>query len=117
MQKTIIIILLGLAAAVTGCAHKIDIQQGNVITKEKLAKIAPGMSRRQVQFALGTPLLTDPFHADRWDYYYSYQPSEGDITRYRATIFFENDRVARITTGGDIPETYQPPPSYLREQE
>ena len=49
-------------------AHKIDIQQGNYVTQDMVAKLKPGMTRSQVRFALGTPLIADPFHPDRWDY-------------------------------------------------
>src|SRR5918998_642922 len=53
--------------------HKIDIQQGNYVTQDMVNKLKPGMSRSQVRFALGTPLIADPFHADRWDYVYVYE--------------------------------------------
>ena len=49
--------------------YRIDIQQGNVLTQDKVNQIRTGMSQRQVQFVLGAPMLTDPFHADRWDYF------------------------------------------------
>ena len=51
--------------------YRIDVAQGNVVTKEQLARVSPGMSRLQVRDILGSPLLTDPFHADRWDYVFT----------------------------------------------
>ncbi|QEL54821.1 outer membrane protein assembly factor BamE [Chromobacterium paludis] len=65
--------------AVSGCSslnpldwtHKVDVPQGNYVTADVVAKLKPGMTRAQVRFLLGTPLLTDAFHANRWDYKYS----------------------------------------------
>ncbi len=103
MQK--IIIYLALTLAVSGCAHKLDIQQGNILTRAELARLETGMTKRQVQFLLGSPLLTDPFHQRRWDYYYSYKPGGEEITsRYQVTVWFEGDRLARYSAEGDIPE-------------
>ena len=50
--------------------YKIDVQQGNFLDQEMVAKLKPGMTRSQVRFLLGTPLIADPFHPDRWDYVY-----------------------------------------------
>lgn len=91
---------------ISGCAgfgvHRIDIQQGNLVTQEQLAKVKPGMSRLDVRTALGTPLLQDVFNGNRWDYYFSldqstsYGPFGRDKQEYKVTILFENDKVARI---------------------
>ena len=91
---------------VAGCAgfgvHRIDIQQGNLVTQEQLAKVKPGMSRLDVRTALGTPLLQDVFNGNRWDYYFSldqatkYGPFGRDKQQYKVTILFDNDKVARI---------------------
>ena len=59
------------AIVLSGCVYKIDIQQGNEITSEMVSKLELGMTKRQVTRILGLPLITDPFHKDRWDYYYS----------------------------------------------
>jgi outer membrane protein assembly factor BamE len=80
--------------------YRIDIQQGNVLTQDKVNQIRTGMSQRQVQFVLGAPMLTDPFHADRWDYFYSFKPgSSGDqeARQQHLILFFdEQQRIARI---------------------
>ena len=72
--------LVGLAA-LAGCSfpgvYKIDIQQGNVVTQDMIDQLKPGMTRRQVRFIMGNPLITDTFHANRWDYLYSIQPGGG----------------------------------------
>src|SRR5690606_33522117 len=76
-----------------------SVQQGNVVDVADLEQVREGMTRSQVQFLLGTPLISDPFHADRWDYTYFFrQGRKRDVTRYWVTIYFEDDRVVRIET-------------------
>lgn len=81
-------------------AHVIDIQQGNAVTQEMVAKLQPGMTRNQVRFVLGTPLLVDPFRADRWDYFYSYSKGGKLIEQRRFIVFFKDDKLDRIE--GDV---------------
>lgn len=106
MQK--ILIYLALLAALSGCAHKIDIQQGNVVTEQELSRLEIGMQWRQVRQIMGTPLLTDPFHQDRWDYYYSMKPGREPLVRYLVTLHFAGDRLSRIERKGPIPEKDRP---------
>jgi outer membrane protein assembly factor BamE len=91
----------------TGCSgirlpgvYRLDIQQGNEITDEMLDQVELGMDRRKVRFILGTPLLTDPFNDDRWDYLYSLKKGSGDRTQRHVSLVFENDVLARIE--GDV---------------
>lgn len=87
----------GLLLALGGCAYRIDIQQGNVVEEETVEQVEVGMTRSQVQFLLGTPLVADPFHADRWDYtYYFRQGRDRDVVRRWVSVHFEDDRVARV---------------------
>lgn len=87
-----------------GCAFRMDVQQGNIVELDDLNQVREGMTRSQVQFLLGSPLISDPFHADRWDYTYFYrQGRRRDVSRHWVTIHFEDDRVVRI-------ETRIPPP-------
>ncbi|MDL2283736.1 outer membrane protein assembly factor BamE [Oxalobacter sp. OttesenSCG-928-P03] len=76
--------------------YRIDIQQGNFVSQEMLEKVQPGMTKEQVRFALGTPLLTDIFHAARWDYIFRLQKPSGKITNNRVILYFEDNRVTRI---------------------
>ena len=76
--------------------YRIDVQQGNVVTTEMLEQVELGMERRKVRFVLGTPLVTDAFHQDRWDYVFIYQPGSGDRVQQRVSLFFEGGRLARI---------------------
>jgi outer membrane protein assembly factor BamE len=86
--------------------YKIDIQQGNYITQDMIAKLQPGMTRSQVRFALGTPLIVDPFRTDRWDYAYTLA-KQGVLTEQRTvTVIFKGDVLDRIegdvAAGGNI---------------
>ena len=80
--------------------YKMDIQQGNVITQEMVARLERGMTRAQVRFTLGTPMVMDPFRADRWDYVYLYIKG-GAVTELRnIVVVFKDDRLERIE--GDV---------------
>jgi outer membrane protein assembly factor BamE len=80
--------------------YRIDIQQGNVVTQQMVAKLKAGMTRAQVRFALGSPLVVDPFRTDRWDYVYSYQKQGKDVERRHITVIFEEEKLVRIE--GDV---------------
>ena len=108
MRKVLVYIALGLLTA--GCQyvptipligpHKIDIQQGNYVTQEMVDKLKPGMTRSQVRFALGTPLIADPFHADRWDYVYVYETKGRLFAKRRIVVVFKDDALVGIE--GDV---------------
>lgn len=109
MQKILITSAL-LILMLSGCAHKIEIQQGNVVTQAQLEQLHPGLTRRQVRTLLGSPLLIDPFHPDRWDYYYSVSRGNELKKRYRLTLFFTGDELMRMEKEGEFPaEEYQKP--------
>jgi len=80
--------------------YRIDVRQGNYVDQEMVAKLRPGMTRDQVRFVLGTPLVADMFHADRWDYVYRFQPGRGEVQLRRLVVFFVDDKLARV--GGDV---------------
>ena len=102
--------LLVLALLLGGCsrvpmlpgisAYKMDIQQGNYVTQDMVAKLKPGMTRAQVRFALGTPLVVDPFHAERWDYVYVLQKRGRIVEQRRLIVLFQDDRLLRLE--GDV---------------
>ena len=79
--------------------YRIDVVQGNAITREQAAQIKPGLSRLQVKDILGTPLITDPFHAQRWDYLFSLRRPNTDVQRRSVVVFFEGDVVKSIEAG------------------
>lgn len=112
MRNLLILILpavLGLGPA--GCSvYKIDIQQGNSLETRQVNELEPGMSREQVVYLLGTPLIQDPFHPGRWDYVYSFKPGGGEPESQHLTLYFDNGRLARIDRSSfvDFNQIYAP---------
>ncbi len=80
--------------------YKIDVEQGNIVTQEMVDQLKPGMSRRQVRFILGTPLLEDPFNQARWDYPYVKRNGFNVLSESRLMVYFDGDSLARYE--GDI---------------
>jgi len=80
--------------------HKIDIQQGNVLTQDMLDKLKPGMTQSQVRFILGSPLIVDPFRNNRWDYVFRLEKEGKLLESRRVTVVFENDRLKALR--GDV---------------
>ena len=76
--------------------YKIDIVQGNFVSSEQLAALKEGMSRGQVKNVLGTPLLTDIFHGDRWDYVFTFKRQDAEPQARKVTVFFKDDVLARV---------------------
>jgi outer membrane protein assembly factor BamE len=83
--------------------YRVEVVQGNVVTREQAAAIRPGMARAQVRDVLGSPLLTDPFHADRWDYVFTIRRQGAEPQRRRIIVRFENDRLKSIEGTEDLP--------------
>jgi outer membrane protein assembly factor BamE len=82
--------------------YRPDIQQGNFISKEMLGQLRVGQTRDQVKFILGTPLLTDAFHGDRWDFPFYLARGNGELTTSRVSLYFKDNKVERID-GGNLP--------------
>ena len=82
--------------------YRPDIQQGNFVSKEMLSQLKVGQTREQVKFILGTPLLTDAFHTDRWDYPFYLARGNGELTSARVTVYFKDDKVEKFD-GGNLP--------------
>jgi len=138
MQKLLISTLCGASLLLSGCSstrevlgnvgsavpnalartpfmYRPDVQQGNVIDTDTLNRLSPGMTKSQVRFLLGTPMIADPFHADRWDYVYSMRKGNGETTREQISVYFEQDRLARIM--GDFrPQSSREAPPPQKEQ-
>ena len=77
--------------------YRVDVRQGNHLDSAQIERLQSGMSRQQVQAVLGSPLIVDPFHPDRWDYYYAYRPAGGQPSEERRlTLWFTGDSLARI---------------------
>jgi outer membrane protein assembly factor BamE len=98
---------LGSLASVSGekvmgliTPYRVEIVQGNVLTQEQVARVQPGMSRDQVKDLLGTPLLTDPFHADRWDYTFTIRRQGTPFEQRKVVAWFDGDKLKKL----DVPE-------------
>jgi outer membrane protein assembly factor BamE len=80
----------------TNIVYKIDVKQGNVITKEMIDQLKPGMNKRQIRYLLGTPILIDVFHQERWDYIYTDKPGGYPRLQKRISLFFKEDQLAGL---------------------
>lgn len=76
--------------------YRIEIQQGNVVTQEMVDKLKPDMTKAQVRFVMGTPLIVDTFRDNRWDYFYILHDKGKLVDKQKLTIFFEEDRLTYI---------------------
>ena len=97
------ILIMGIT--LSGCStYKIDVQQGNVLDQKAVDKLKIGMTKQQVQFVLGSAIIKDPFHSNRWDYVHTFLPGNSNITYRRTiTVFFEQGKLARINDTGNTP--------------
>lgn len=119
MKKALVYLVIGATLALVGCSldkkhsqpkasvleklpfvYKMTVQQGNIITEEMVDRLEPGMTKSQVRFLLGTPMLTDLFHTNRWDYTYTIRRGHGEMAVKRLTLLFEDDSLVRAE--GDL---------------
>jgi outer membrane protein assembly factor BamE len=118
MKKLLIytfsILILSLSACSTDKipgVYRIDIQQGNDVTQDMINQLKPEMTKKQVAYVMGTPLLIDTFHPGRWDYLYSFNPGNGNREQRRLTLFFTDDKLdhiegdTRTVNREDLPKT------------
>ncbi len=104
MRKYLIsICLIFVLFAAGGCVYQANLNQGNVIKQEDLDQVEVGMTRSQVRFLLGTPMIDDPFHDDRWDYVYFLKIGRDDaIFKRWISIFFDGEKVREIIDGQEL---------------
>jgi len=94
------IIAAFLALSTSACIYRLDVQQGNLIAQESVSKLKKGMTKTEVRQILGTPLLMDPFHGNRWDYFFSAEVRGKLVERNKLSVYFENDKL--VSLAGDI---------------
>ena len=107
MQKLISTVVLLLAVSlITGCSYlgvyKRDIPQGNLITQDMVSQLHTGMSREQVAYIMGTPLMEAPFSSNQWDYVFYLEEAYGGTVQKRLTLTFQNDQLTDIAKSGDM---------------
>jgi outer membrane protein assembly factor BamE len=92
-----LLLATGLAFAASGCVYRINIQQGNFLDQAAVDQVKDGMTRSQVRYLLGTPMVADPFNKERWDYiYYLKKGRTRHIDSRRVTVYFDGEKVARL---------------------
>ena len=102
LKPMIIASTLGLCLSLSGCGslikvHRLDVQQGNIISKDQLAKIHKGMSQAQVMTIIGNPVLTNVFETGELDYVYTWKPGYGKFTKSRITVRFRHNKMIGYT--------------------
>jgi len=104
LSKIIKSLLLGgaLSLAISGCVYRINIQQGNFLNQSAVDTVKTGMTRSQVRYLLGTPMVADSFNKERWDYiYYLKKGRSRHVDSRRVTVYFEGDKVAKLDKPSD----------------
>jgi outer membrane protein assembly factor BamE len=108
MTRLTILLSLSLAGGITACsldhlpfAYRMDVHQGSIIEQAAIDQLRTGMTRKQVQFLLGSPAINDTFHANRWDYIQALKPGRKPMTVKRLSVFFDDDELIAIE--GDFP--------------
>ena len=88
---------MAFSALASGCVYRINIQQGNFLDQKAVDQVKSGMTRSQVRYLLGTPLVADPFVKSRWDYiYYLKKGRSRHVDSRRVTVYFDGDKVVKL---------------------
>jgi len=113
MRTVLIYFSLIISLTLTGCSrggfsliHHVEVQQGNAVTQEMVDKLSLGMTKRQVQLVMGTPMIVDVFQQDRWDYPYILEQNNRPVVEQNVSLFFEDEQLARIA--GDFQPSEAP---------
>jgi outer membrane protein assembly factor BamE len=92
-----VLVWMAVAALATGCVYRINIQQGNFLDQAAVEQVKPGMTRSQIRYLLGTPMVADSFNKERWDYiYYLKKGRSSHVDSRRVTVYFDGDKVAKL---------------------
>ena len=109
-MRIVFISLISLCLFLSGCSwvkfpgvHRVPVQQGNIIDQEMIDKLKPGMTKSQVRYVLGTPLVADSFDQQRWDYIYSRVTSSGKKTQEQVTVYFDAENKLERLSGDYLP--------------
>jgi outer membrane protein assembly factor BamE len=104
--KIILLTLMLFSPVLSSCTtYKMDIRQGNFVTAEMREKLKLGMTKPQVRYVLGTPMINDAFHGNRWDYVYRLEHGGKMVEKQNLTLYFEGDNLARMVEGSQTVET------------
>ncbi len=109
-RLSLVTTMLVAAALTGGCVYRINIQQGNLLDADLIEQVEVGMTRLQVRFLLGTPLVSNPFDKNRWDYYYYFKAGKTrEKTTQHFVVFFDGDEVSRLDRIAGEPPTEEAP--------
>ncbi|HEY8054005.1 MAG TPA: outer membrane protein assembly factor BamE [Steroidobacteraceae bacterium] len=117
LPRALTLCTLLLAATLSGCVYRMDIQQGNYLEGKTVDQLQAGMTRSQVRYLLGTPMVPDLFDKDRWDYLFYFDSKRPRIRERRhLVVYFKDDKVARferdnVPNSAPLPEDQGPTPS------
>ena len=109
MHFRILIIVLSfifISACSIPQVYKLTVQQGNIVTQDMVDALEPGMTKRQVAYVMGTPLIKSPYQQDRWDYLYTLERRDKVVKQYQVTVFFQDDIYTHYE--GEVPEEDKP---------
>ena len=121
-SATCLVLMLFLLSACAGDpfwlprAHKISVQQGNLLNEEQLSQVTVGMDREKVRELIGTPVVDMPFQQNRWDYLFTRGPAGSAVKARRVSIIFRDDAVAQIESNKDIESGELPEKRYFWER-
>ncbi|MCK5324366.1 MAG: outer membrane protein assembly factor BamE [Woeseiaceae bacterium] len=102
-KSILVVLLLATVLAMSGCVYRANISQGNIVEEEDLDQVEVGMTRNQIRFLLGTPMIDDPFHMNRWDYVYYLKIGRNDASAKRwISILFDDDKVSEIRRNQEL---------------
>jgi outer membrane protein assembly factor BamE len=104
MRPAFLLAAVAAAFSLSACVYRMDIQQGNLLDAEQVDQLEVGMTRSQVRFLLGTPMVVDSFDANRWDYIYSLRQGRSrEVTKRQLIVWFDGDKVTRIEEPIPVP--------------
>jgi outer membrane protein assembly factor BamE len=103
---TVLLSFLFISACSIPQVYKLTVQQGNIVTQEMVDELKVGMTKRQVAYVMGTPLIRSPFQQNRWDYLYTLERRDKIVKDYQVTVFFEGDLYTHFE--GEVPQEEKP---------
>lgn len=115
MSQRVILLTITACLSISACSYiaenlpgvyRMEIQQGNIIDQDMVDQLRPGMSKRQVVFVMGSPMLDDYFHKNRWEYLYYQRDEDGDEQEKKLVLFFNNDEIVGVQ--GDFKPSEKP---------
>jgi outer membrane protein assembly factor BamE len=103
---TVLLSFLFISACSIPKVYKLTVQQGNIVTQEMVDELKVGMTKRQVAYVMGTPLIRSPYQQERWDYLYTLERRDKVVKQYQVTVFFKDELYTRIE--GEVPKEDEP---------